>query len=192
MATDRAKSPLEVADAFGRSMVDATLFSLRLGDQPMALRTGMGRLFGQYGQWPMNYIEFIRKMGARTMEFPSKGIPAAAAMGVMHSAAFLAGESLGVDIGNWVFFSPAGYRGGPYWTLVENLATAPEDSERGRQARKEILEFPLENIAPGGLQALRFAQAWQGDKLTLPVMLGFKPVADEEDTWIRWLQQLGR
>jgi hypothetical protein len=141
----------EVAKKIALETVDSTLWSYRRGQQPMALRTGLGRIFGQYGMWPLNYAEFLRKSISKGAEYPSKTMRM---MALWTSSNFAASQTLGAiggDVNKWFFLSPAGYGGSEHLKLAQDIMKAPEESDEGRQARKDVLEYPM-NFVPGSVE----------------------------------------
>jgi hypothetical protein len=145
----------DIAKNIALETVDATLWPYRRGSQPLALRTGLGRIFGQYGMWPLNYMEFLRKGISKYAEYPAK---TRRAMALWTASNYAASKTLGnvggfgdADVGKWFFFSPAGYGGSPHLKLAQDIMKAPEESDEGRQARKDILEYPL-NFIPGSIE----------------------------------------
>lgn len=179
----------QVADEFGRQMVDSTLYSLRYGNQPQSLRTSAGRVFGQFGQWPVNYIEFARKLGARSIEFPTRGGAALAAFGAAQYAARNVAESLGVDISNWLFTAPAAYLPSPVMELAGNIAASPQEPSARRRAIEQALTFSV----PGGVQLSNVFEAWKEGDLSMQRLLGFKELKpqDELDLQNWFIKQAG-
>jgi hypothetical protein len=180
MAADHAIPIEKVADEFGKALNDATQFALRSGTQGAGLRTGMGRIFGQYGTWPMNYIELTRKLASRAFDTPTKGVPTLGMWMAMNYGAFAAAQEMGIDAGKWLFFSPTGYAGSPNLELLQNVMKAPEESPAGLEARRKLHETPLE-VVPAGVELQSILRAIEDDDVSLPRLLGFKPLPDEQD-----------
>jgi len=151
LALDKG-TPIEgVARDIALDTVDHTLWPYRRGTQPLALRTGIGRIFGQYGVWPLNYLDFLKRMAGNYKNHPKKAMQATALWVASNYAATKALGGLGADVGKWFWLSPAGYGGGPQLELAQSLLKAPEETEEGRKARKTILEYPL-NFVPSSNQ----------------------------------------
>jgi hypothetical protein len=141
----------EIAKKIALETVDSTLWAYRRGTQPMALRTGLGRIFGQYGMWPLNYMEFLRKAIGKRAEYPSKTMRM---MGLWVASNYAASSTLGAlggDVSKWFYLSPAGYGGSPHLKLAQDIMKTPEESEEGRQARKDVLTYPM-NFIPGQIE----------------------------------------
>lgn len=187
-AADKSIPIDQVATEFGLALNDAAQFALRSGTQGAGLRTGMGRIMGQYGTWPMNYIEFTRKLAARSLENPGKGVPALGAWMAINYGAFKAADAIGVDAAKWLFFSPAGYAGSPNLELLQNVMKAPEESNEGLAARRKLHDIPME-FMPMGVQANNIYRAFQDGDTSLPRLLGFHMKKDQGqeqdlDTWL--------
>jgi hypothetical protein len=201
LAHDKSISPEQVATRFGLDAVDISEWPYRRGTQPLALRFGAGRILGQYGVWPANYIDFGARVGRLTFTNPRLATRMALMWGVTNFAASSAMEHVGVDSSKWFFLSPMGYAGSPNLEFVQNLMKAPEDTQEGRAARKAVLEYPL-NFVPamaeveGVLKSMQEpgGNAWPPDARTLTRALGFKPLDEHVTTrdWQAWARyQLG-
>jgi hypothetical protein len=201
MAVDKTLEPKELANRIALDMTDRTLWAYRRGEQPGMLRTGAGRIFGQYGMWPLNYGEFLRTLGARSLEgghVSRAAITASATfLGVSLAAYDTLDKGMGVDAGKWMFLSPAGYAGGPNMEFLQALMKSPEESKDGLEARKTVAQYPL-NFVPGAnqmrstLETINNPDYWDPftntptDKGWLKLS-GFRPVDDKEvqreDSW---------
>lgn len=179
MAADPAVPLDEAAKQFGLAMNDATQFALRSGTQGAGLRTGMGRVFGQYGTWPMNYIELLRKLVSRTVDTPTKGVPALGMWMAMNYGAFQAASSLGIDASKWLFFSPAGYAGSPNLELLQHIMEAPEESATGLEARRKLHDVPFE-FMPMGVEIQSILKSIEDEDYNVPRMLGFRPLKEQD------------
>jgi hypothetical protein len=180
-------------------VTDATQWALRKGTQPALMQTGLGRVLGQYGQWPMNYMSFVGNMAKMAVENPAKGLPALAKWIAVQGAAVTAAEAMGADISKWAFLSPAGFRGSPTLEMLTHLYGAAEESDQGRADRKAVLNYATEFI-PGGVEA---SAAWtvinspgMSDNEKWVRLLGFKPVKDTEtmewEDWAKWEAGFGK
>jgi hypothetical protein len=198
---DKTMSPEQVATRFGLDAVDIAEWPYRRGTQPMALRFGAGRILGQYGVWPANYVDFGARMGRLAFTNPKLATRMGLMWGATNFAASSAMEHVGVDSSKWFFLSPMGYAGSPQLEFVQNAMKAPEDTQEGREARRAVLEYPL-NFVPAAAEVesiLKGMQepggdAWPPTGRQFTRMLGFKPldehVADRD--WQAWTRyQLG-
>lgn len=179
----------KAAEAFGRAFNDATQFSMQRGAQGAAFRTGAGKLLGQYGTWPANYMNFVRKLAARSLENPKNGVPALATFTAMSYGTLKAAQALSVDVSNWLFFSPIGYSGSPTLSLLQAAASAPEETQAGRDARKELIKSISQGIVPLGTQFRSMMKAFEPDgTVNVPRLLGFKPLKEQDQDWDEWFR----
>jgi len=185
--TQSGLSAEDAAKEIALSAVEATQYG---GVPGYLLRTGLGRVMGQYGSWPMNHMEFGRKLLMRAVDNPKKGIPALGGWLAMNYALFETAKSVGIDATKWLFFSPAGFAGSPTLELAQHLLVAPEESDKGREARKAILEFPVTQFVPTGVAIENIRKAIEQGDTSPATWLGFKrykeptqELTDEE--WIR-------
>jgi len=200
-ALDVSKDPTEVAKKFGLEAVDLTQFPYRRGTQPLALRFGAGRILGQFGVWPLNFIDFSQRLGRKFVNNPQFYSSRIATWAAVNYAASSAMEAAGVDSSRWFWQSPMGFAGSPHMQFVMNLMKSPENSEQGRQARKDVLTYPLdflpaENEIQGILTSIQGQgfDEWPPSHSTLLRALGFKPLVEHQSDrdWEQWVRfQLG-
>lgn len=186
----------QAATDLAREIVDLTQWPLRRGTQPSLLRTGLGRIFGQYGSWPANYIDFLARMTKKIASNPKQAIPAVAAWGAVNFSAVSAFSSVGIEAEHWFFVSPAGYGGGPHLEFTQNLMQGFEETDKGREARKKVLEYPL-SFVPGSVavrNVLRGIDKGEMDGMGIPTggpgwvrLMGFKPEDEPDMEMEQWL-----
>jgi hypothetical protein len=188
----KTKNAKGLAKRIALETVDLTQWPYRRGTQPTVLRTGLGRLFGQFGTWPMNYMDFLRRVTSKSMEGGFRG-PALRTAGVWFAtnyAASAAMESLGADVGKWYFASPAGGSLSMHFDLAKDLYSAPEETDEGRAARKRILTYPL-NFIPARVEMESILNVMEDEPEIGTVkgaldpkilrVLGFKPRKEQKD-----------
>ena len=181
-------------------LIDHTQWPYRRGTQPAMLRTGLGRVFGQFGVWPLSYLDFMYRLGKKYSSSPKNVLQAGALWAAANYSISSGMESMGVDNAHWLWFSPAGYGGGPHMDLVQAMFRAPEETEQGRAARRRILEYPL-MFVPGSVEMRAILKIIEQDEEMfkdgnvpgpgLVRLLGFKPLKDlQEDQDIKeWLEK---
>lgn len=137
----------EVARNMAHEVLDLTLWPYRRGMQPSMLQTGAGRLFGQYGLWPANYLDFARRGLSKVHESGSKwsAMQAIAMWGAVNYAGSNAMNAMGID-GSKIFWAGAGLEPGPTGQLVLNLGKSFANTAEGRDARRQVAEFPKQFI----------------------------------------------
>lgn len=143
----------EVAKRMALETVDLTQWPFRRGTQPAVLRTGLGRIFGQFGMWPANYADFLTRMYQKSKggEYRKQALRGTALWLGANFAASTGMEALGADVSKWYYMSPAGYSPSMHFELVKDLAASPEETDEGRAARKRVLEYPL-NFIPARVE----------------------------------------
>lgn len=195
----------EVARKMALELVDLTQWPYRPGTQPALMQTGAGRVFGMYGQWPLNYADYLKRLGGKTFS-SDRRVKGAALKGgaywlAYNSAIMTGAQGLGTDMDKWFMFSGAGYGGSPAFDTVMNIWQAPEDSPEGRKARGDLLRTPL-NFVPGSVAVRQWLRVidedkdvWN-DKKGVPGpafwrLLGAKPINElEKDRDIQeWLME---
>jgi hypothetical protein len=193
MALDPKLNIEAVSHRFARNLVDETCWPYRRSTQPAALRTGLGRVFGQYGLWPLNYLDFLKRTSRNALEFPANGARMAAAWAATSTMAYQGMEAIGADVSKWFFVSPAGFAGSPHLQAVKNLAKFLEETQEGKRSRKELLEYPMQ-FFPGAVEIQSIFKAMDENTGDLFVpggsfrvnpgvlrVLGFKPKKEELD-----------
>lgn len=195
--------PVEyVAREFAQQLVDITQWPYRRGTQPALLRTGVGRIFGQYGTWPMNFLDMINRHTRKMADsnFRPAAIESLAWWGALNYAGASAMNAIGADQDHWFGISPAGYGGGPHLEFVMALMQAPEETPRGLEARRTIAEYYLDFIPAsveirGILRALeKDEDFWSKGILPGPGLiraLGFRPIneMEKDKDFVEWLQE---
>ncbi len=121
-----------VADAsqlVARTHIDGTIFNYLKPNAPQYNRTWQGRLFGQFGTWPINMVSSMWDMATGPVTHHGAGYKGivrsavvAAKYGLAAEAVYSLGAYLGVDTSGWIPFVHAlGYEGGPAVSIVEGL-----------------------------------------------------------------------
>jgi hypothetical protein len=174
-------STKDAAKQVALSAVQGTQFG---GTPGALLRTGVGKVLGQYASWPMNHLEFSRKLITRAWENPRWGVPAFGMWLAMNYGAAQAAKSVGIDVSKWLFNSPAGWSGSPSLEFVQNLMKMNEESDAGRKARHDVITFPMEFI-PTGVEAKNLLKAYKDYEDTGhfdPVtVMGFNKLKDPQE-----------
>jgi hypothetical protein len=113
----------QAAHEMAFKFMNDTAFVYTRGNNPYFMSSTVGRFLGQYGTWPIQYVEYMRNMAKRGSQ---KNRITAFSRWLGVNGAMVAGASsvLGVDMTKWSFFSPFGYQGGPFMDLTQQgLAT---------------------------------------------------------------------
>ncbi len=160
-----------------KELVDVSQWNYQRGAAPGLYKYTLGRLFGQYGTWPMNYWNFAKRL--LTQGDPSDRVLAGTRLLLAHGAVLSTMQNAGIDAGQWVFTAPAAYSGGPLTSALLALPTSLDfESTRGSEARKELARYPTLNI-PGGMQMQRLYEAIvKDDPNMFAIVMGFKPMKE--------------
>jgi hypothetical protein len=173
-----------IAQQIGREITDLTGWPYRRGTQPAMMRTGLGRIFGQYGSWPINYLDFMARLAGK-MGNPTFRVDAVRAASWWAAANFASSvameKGVGIEASNWLYGGPAGYTGGPQLQLVQDLMESMEESDKGREARRRVISTPL-NFFPGSVEMRSIITAIERGETDKPEglirALGFRPVEE--------------
>lgn len=172
----------------GKELTDASQWNYRRGANPGMYKWALGRLMGQYGTWPLNYVEFLRRLSTQS-DKRARNI-AITRMALMHTSVLTTGATLGLDTASWVFNNPMAFGGSP---ILQATLAAPQalDSQgrKGQDARNTLESF-LAMSVPGGLAASNFYRAVNEDDTDelWKTILGFQPLTKEKQD--RGLQSL--
>jgi len=168
----------DFAKRMAADLTDQSQWNFRKGATPGMYRWQLGRLLGQFGTWPMNYIEYARRFAQGSDKVAS--MQALTRLALAHGAVLGAGASVGVDTSNWVFFDPMAYAGGPIMQAIPAVPTALTNTRQGSEARTQLRQlFIFPGQVPGGLEAY---QAWKAVTTSDPHLftriMGFVPAKD--------------
>jgi broad specificity phosphatase PhoE len=155
-------------------LVEASQWNMRRGAQPMLYDYSLGRLFGQYGTWPLNYIDYARRFAAASDK--GAAMQGLTRLVLAHGAILAAGQATGIDSGRWVFTQPAAdWQGGPMFQMMLDMPKALDfDTAEGTEARHSIREEFFPGMVPGGVEAERLYEALAtNDPDFWPQVLGF-------------------
>jgi len=177
----------QVDDMLPHAATDLSNFSqwnYTRGAHPGLYKFAVGRLLGQYGTWPMNYVEFLKRLTTGGQVSKQARTKALLQMAASHYGMFAGYGAMGIDTASWVFLSPAGYSFSPLFNAGVNVLPAASNwyDDRGDEARKKVLA-PLYPMAiPAGNQGKRLLESLFGDSKNPALdILGMKSM-DEADT----------
>lgn len=124
------------AREFGKELVADTQFIYDKVNAPMAFRGTAGRMFGQFGTWPLSFAEFMHQnvAGAGDNAWTQKFLGNYA---IGKGALTGIGLATGIDTSSWNFANPLTFQGGPWFQTMRDLTvlgTSQNEFER-RQAR---------------------------------------------------------
>jgi hypothetical protein len=171
----------DISFRVAKELTDLSQWNYRRGASPGIYKYALGRLFGQYGTWPLNYIEYARRLATKG-DAGDKTV-ALTRLALAHGAVLKAGEMFGIDTGQWVFTQPMAYGGSPLFQAVANVPNTTDfESYRGMEARRDVARIFWPMAVPGGLAAERIYKAITTNSPTsLQEIMGFQPMASGEE-----------
>lgn len=158
--------PNAAKDLFARDMIMETMFPYRAGTSPLAFRGTIGKIFGQFGHYPVYWVENIRRgLGRGTIT--NRIAYAARFLGNTTAIAGALG-AIGINSDSFLFYTPALFTGGPWYNFLTQATNLWGKGYEGRQARAKLLGIKskdgkiywdvkglsgnvLKSITPGGL-----------------------------------------
>jgi hypothetical protein len=124
-----------------------TAFVYTRGHNPYFMSSTVGRFLGQYGTWPMQYMEYMRNMYKRGSQ-KNKMTAFARWLGVNGATVAVASQVMGVNASKWSFFSPFSYQGGPMLELGQQGLAAGGLIAQGQVDVGKSWEKTKENWVP--------------------------------------------
>jgi hypothetical protein len=119
-------NPTLAAEFAGKQASDITNFLYGRGMQARWMRSVGGRLFGQFGTWPMWYLDYLNRIVTRIGQSGYR-VEAMKLLGrhmIVNAAIVGAGkEILNVDLSRWASYGSLFYSGGPGLTALAGAST---------------------------------------------------------------------
>lgn len=171
-----------VRGEIARHLTELSQWSFTKGEQAGFTKSGIGRIFGQYGTWSTNYVTYVKRLAKNA----DGGYERAAMMtrfAGAHAAILAGGEALGIDMGQEVFTNPAAYAGGPllHSTLAIPPAVADWNTEKGVRARKQVARS-VATTTPGWVLGSGIYTALSNDDPDLYLrILGATPLTEQRE-----------
>lgn len=156
-------------DLIGKELADKVHFLYGNANHPVGWGGPVGKLFGQFGTFPVQYLQMMLEGVSRgtvkdRIEF--LGTQTLINAGLVYAGA----EVFDADLQSWGTFGSLQYAGGPYAEIFMNLFTAwsGNDAQRNLALRSLRMSFPsLDNPAspflPGSYFASDIRRAFQQD-----------------------------
>lgn len=116
-----ANSPQEASNFVGKQLTDVTQYLYGRGNQPRWMRSVPGRFFGQFGTWPLWYIDFVKRSVTNLWQngYKTEAIAFVGKMALVDAAIYEAGDAIGLDFRKWMAGNALFYTGGPAIQLME-------------------------------------------------------------------------
>jgi hypothetical protein len=126
-------------DYLGEILARETIFRYGHANHPAGWGSVQGRLFGQFGTWPVQYKDFLLQgMSRGTTKDKARFI-------TNHSIANLgvlaAGATAGYDLMSWVSFPSLTYTGGPYANTAIDMLKLVGGNDRERAMAYRSLKY---------------------------------------------------
>lgn len=129
--------PNAAKDLFARDMIMETMFPYRAGTSPLAFKGTIGKIFGQFGHYPVYWVENIRRgLGRGTLT--NRLAYAARFLGNTTAIAGALG-AIGINSDSFLPWSPALFTGGPWYDFINQGVHLWGKGYEGRQARAKLL-----------------------------------------------------
>lgn len=153
-----------VHDAFvqvARLHLDGAVFNYLRPNAPQYNRTWTGRLFGQYGTWPINMVNSLWDMYTAPVKHHGatrgllRGAEIAAKYGIAAEVVYASGAYMGVDLSSWIPFvhNIWSYSGGPVVSLIDSLL---EFFQGDDVMQRRLLEQPGKTVGELARQGIPF------------------------------------
>lgn len=121
-----ATNPTSAAAFAGKQLSDVTNFLYGRGMQARWMRSVPGRILGQFGTWPMWYIDYLRRVSTNMVRngYRAEAARFLARHALVNAAIIYAGQKvLNIDLSRWSSYGSVFYSGGPALQLVAGVAT---------------------------------------------------------------------
>jgi len=166
----------KAAKTYALHMAEDTQWIYRVGNSPQIFTSRIGRLFGQFGTWPTNFVRFWLR-GARANGVGSKASQNFLARWfLVNEGLHLAGKHLlGIDVRPWILEGPFVFGGGPMAQIFNNV----QDLTRGglqADLAKQDLKRQFRTLVPFGLFIQDVHRALNEEELSeaLKRVIGFR------------------
>jgi hypothetical protein len=176
-ATSLATAVHRTGVEFARNFMEDTHWINRVGNSPSIFRSNVGRLLGQYGVWPLSYVNWIRKGlttgdPVATMKFAARWLAVNSAVAVVGS------KMLGVNLQSWTLVGPLTYGGGPAMSVLNDLILMARGGYMADVGRGALARDAASLTLPGfglGRDIVRAAGETEDSEI-IKRLLGFRSV----------------
>lgn len=115
-----ATSPESASDFIGKQITDVTQYLYGRGNQPRWMRSVPGRFFGQFGTWPLWFIDFTKRSFLNMWRngYQKEALAFIGKLALVDIAIYEAGKAVGLDLRRWMGGNSLFYTGGPAMEVV--------------------------------------------------------------------------
>lgn len=149
------------ADYYGRHVAQDTQWIYQRNNLPEAWQGTWGKIFGQFGVWPINFAGYLKRNVGDTLAWNKRGDVGGdyARKFIMRYSIMLAGLAAGglgtgIETGSWNASNPLSFEGGPAFQALKNMLGVlfgRTDFEK-ELAMSNLKRFTSEALIPfGGL-----------------------------------------
>jgi hypothetical protein len=195
----------DAANYLGKQLADKTHLLYANANHPPGWGGVYGRLFGQFGTFPVQYLNYLtegltKNIGTKDW-FEFTAVHSALNMGVVYGGA----KVFGADLGSWATFGSLQYTGGPYAEAAMSLVQmwGGSDAEKALARRNLQMMFPTFDhpqsvFVPGSYFIGDFVDAFQADDLSKAALeaAGIRILKPGQKNWIDkafgWVGEIGR
>lgn len=165
----RAGKTEEAKDLLGVLLSRQTIFRYGHANHPAGWGSVAGRLFGQFGTWPIQYKDYLVQgltRGTRIDKAQFVSWHAGMNLGMLAG-----GASIGYDLNSWVSFPALLYTGGPFADIAIDMTRLVGGNKRERSMALRSLKFqfvptfsdPRAIWLPGSYAVGDLARTWAED-----------------------------
>jgi hypothetical protein len=99
-----ATSPESAGDFLGKQLTDIAQFLYGRGNQPRWMRTVPGRFFGQFGTWPLWYVDYVRRSFTNMWGngFQKEALGFLGKIAMVDMAIYESGRRVNLDLRRWM------------------------------------------------------------------------------------------
>jgi hypothetical protein len=116
-----------------------TIFRYGHANHPSGWGSIYGRLFGQFGTWPVQYKDYL--LQGVTRGTAKDKIQFLATHGAINYGIIRGGMALGYDLESWVSYPSLQYTGGPWSDIAIDMVKLLGGSEMERKMAYKSLQF---------------------------------------------------
>lgn len=130
-------------DYLGRTLARETMNRYGHANHPSGWNSVAGRLFGQFGTWPVQYKDYLSQGLSRGTT--KDKVEFAMTHGAVSGSFVLGGQAVGLNLMSWVGFPSLTYTGGPFTDLTIDVARSinGSDTEKALARHNLYAQIPI-------------------------------------------------
>ena len=119
----RVGNMADLVPLLGRNLAEGTQWIYRRGNGPKWMSSTPGKIFGQFGTWPLWYFSYVRQVLSKGST-ANRAAAITRLVGVNVGLLEIGRELFGVEAANWLMLGPLSYSGGPHYEAINSLINA--------------------------------------------------------------------